>query len=519
MRALLLVRRGAPLTRSLVHTLRQQGFEPFVLSSLPADGGIAFREMCARIEVECAVSADVALSLEEVTKVAGEIEDCAFCLTMADSQRPLMAEANQLLGAPDVTPAALQGALDKYLMRTTLGGLGLSRLQSLRVDDPELRTRLAAGETFVVKPRRGVASLCVGLVRTWDGVEELRTAFEEGPGERDMMAEYFAGNELIAESFFDGRELSLEIVRQDGHDRLVVDHEKTVLEFGAGTVLERGLASPVAGLTDAELATARELADAVLDALGLTDGCYHVELRVNGEGVAEIVEINPRVGGGLIWNSIRAQYDRSITEDWIAVLARREVPAPIERRCGTYMQLAYPGEQRQILGVDHDTSMPEPAVYEETASPGDTPIAHREFFGAGMLWTTSLATHREEVAALAPREYCTFRYVPGLSGRPVLLVLEPDYPTLVAAVATEGVDVVVCHQDPVAPSPEYRAIRDGLALLVRVPAWSATEACVALARQACEGARVQDILAPHAVTREVEAQLRADAGLVTTPVS
>ncbi|MEV6604651.1 ATP-grasp domain-containing protein [Kutzneria sp. NPDC051319] len=500
MRALLLVRRGAPLTRSHVHTLRCKGFEPFALSSLPADGGAQFRRMCADIEVEHAVSQGVTITSDEVAAVVKAVDGLVFCLTQADSLRPLMAEANRLLGAPDVAPEALVHTLDKHLMRKALN----TTIESLRVTDPVLRQRIEAGETFVVKPRRGVGSLCVGLVREWADVEALQRAFDEGPADADMMAEYFADNELIAESFFDGREISLEIIRRDGVSAYVVDHDKTLIEFGADTVLERGMASPVTILDDEELDRAKTVAQQAMDVLGLTDGGYHVELRVNAEGTAEIVEINPRVGGGMVWESIHLQYGRSITDDWIDVLSGRPVTALGERRCGTYAQLAYPREQRQLLGVDRNEAMPEPEIYDELITPGDVPIAHREYFGALVLWRTKLATHREEVAALVPVEYCDFVYSPGLTGRPVLLVLEPDWDTLRAAVAVDGVDVVVCHQGPVVVTPEYDGVRDGLALLVQVPDWSTVDVVL----DAVAGAEIADIMAPHDVTRQAEARLR-----------
>jgi len=241
-----------------------------------------------------------------------------------------------------------------------------------------------------------------------------------------------------------------------------------------------------------------------MDTLNLTDGGYHVELRVNAEGVTEIVEINPRIGGGMVWESINAQYGRSVTDDWIDVLAGTPVTPLGERRCGTYAQLAYPREQRQLLGVNRNQAMPDPEIYDELITPGEVPIAHREHFGALVLWETTLATHREEVKALVPVEYCEFVYSPGLSGRPVLLVLEPDWDTLRAAVAVDGVDVVVCHQDPVVVTPEYDDVRDGLALLVQVPDWSTVDGIV----EVLAGAEIADIMAPHDITRQAEARLR-----------
>jgi biotin carboxylase len=512
MRALLLVRRGAALTRSHVRTLRRKGFEPFVLSSLPADGGTQFRWMCAELEVEHAVSAGVCITSEEVAAAVEAVDGLVFCLTQADSLRPLMAEANRLLGAPDATPAALTGALDKHRMRKTLQANGLSAIDSLRTDDPVLRQRIEAGERFVVKPRRGVGSLCVGLVGAWAEVLRLQDAFDAGPADADMMAEYFADNELVAESFFDGREISLEIVRQNGASAYVVDHDKTLIEFGPDTVLERGMASPATVVTAEELAHAETVARQAMAVLGLTDGAYHVEMRVNTAGATEIVEINPRVGGGMVWESIELQYGRSITEDWIDVLSQRPVEPLGERRCGSYAQLAFPREQRQLLGVDRNPAMPDPEIYDELITPGEVPIAHREHFGALVLWRTELATHNDEVAALVPVEYCDFVYSPGLSGRPVLLVLEPDWDTLRAAVAVDGVDVVVCHQDPVHVTPEYDDIRDGLALLVRVPGWSTVDAAVTTVLAAVNGAELAGIMAPHDLTREAEARIRKALG-------
>ena len=407
---------------------------------------------------------------------------------------------------------ALTGTLDKHLMRKTLQANGLSEIDSLPLTDPALRQRIEAGQQFVVKPRRGVGSLCVGLVSTWTDVENLQHAFDEGPADADMMAEYFADNELIAESFFDGREISLEILRQDGADKVVVDHDKALIEFGTDTVLERGMASPVTILSDEELAHAKAVAHKAMEILGLTDGGYHVELRVNAAGAAEIVEINPRVGGGMVWESIHLQYGRSITDDWIDVLSRRPVAPLGERRCGSYAQLAYPREQRQLLGVDRNPAMPDPEIYDELIIPGEVPIAHREYFGALVLWRTELATHREEVAELIPVEYCDFVYSPGLSGKPVLLLLEPDWDALRAAVSVEGVDVVVCHQDPVHVTPEYDDVRDGLALLVRVPGWSYVDASVNVVLAACEGSEVVDIMAPHDITLEAEARIRKALG-------
>jgi predicted ATP-grasp superfamily ATP-dependent carboligase len=460
--------------------------------------------MCDELDVRCVVSADVAVTSEEAMATVREIPDCAFAITMADSQRTLMAEANGLLGAHDVTPGALRHCLDKHLMRTRLFKLGLSRLRPLRVADPELRRRIDAGEQFVVKPRRGVASLCVGLVREWADVEALQAMFDQGPGEGDMMAEYFQDNELIAENFHDGREVSFEVIRQDGHDRISIDHEKTLLDFADGTVLERGLASPVVGVTEDELDAARGVADEAMDALGLDNGCYHVELRIDQTGRPELIEINPRVGGGLLWDSIRLQYDRSLIDDWIDVLAGAPVKPLVDRRCGTYMQLAYPTPGKQVLAIDRNPDLPAPEVFEKSIAPGAVALAGRESFGADALWKTELATHRDQVAQLVAEEYCVFSYVRGLTGKPVLLALDPDADAWQAIAALpDDVDVVVCHQESV----EFPAVRDRVGKLVAIKSWDASETVETIV-ESCDGAPISDILATGSITQAVADQVR-----------
>jgi biotin carboxylase len=515
MRALLLVRRNATITPFTVQTLRSKCFEPFVLSSLPDDGGTEFRQMCARLEVDCAVSAGIKITLAEVAEAIAKLEDCAFCFSLADSQRELMAEANKLIGTPDVDPAALRGAVDKHTMRTTLARHGLSRLLSLRLTDTGTRTVLEAGEPFVVKPRRGANSLCVAVVRSWAEAAAMQAAFDEGAGDGDMLAEYFAAdNELIAESFFEGRELSVELIRRGGQNLVMVDHEKTVLEFGGGTVLERGMASPVVAITPSQLAAAHRLAGEALDALGLSDGCYHVELRVNEADEPEIVEINPRIGGALIWDSIHAQYDRSFTEDWIDLLAGRELAPLAERRCGTYQQLAHAERGRPIMTVDFNGKLPEPAECHIAATPGERAAPYREHFTASALWTTELASHSEQVAGLVAEEYFGFRYLPGPTGRPVALVLQPpDYEVLKTAAAIEDVDVVVVTDGPMAVVPEYFEVCERLAAIVRVPSWSDLDECLCLIRETCAGSPIRAVIAPQDVTREAAERITVDAGL------
>jgi predicted ATP-grasp superfamily ATP-dependent carboligase len=323
-----------------------------------------------------------------------------------------MAEINGRLGAIDVPPERVHAAQDKYLVRARLRDAGQSAIDSRRLDDPELRVRLERGERYIVKPRRGSGSLFTQPVSSFGEVEKLAAAFRRGTTAGDIYEEFFVDNELIAESYFDGREISLEMLRQGGRTLFVCEHEKSVLTLSASAVLERGLSSPAVGISAPDLARGTELATRTLDLLQLGDGCYHVELRMNDARQWEIIEVNPRIGGGFIFDSVRHQYDRSLVADWIEVLSGRPVPdiAPGPRRCGTYLQVNYAEAGRTIATLERNDRLPAPAMFIEVMKPGAVARGDREDIGAMSLWLTSLDTHSALVATLVANEYVTFQY-------------------------------------------------------------------------------------------------------------
>jgi hypothetical protein len=224
------------------------------------------------------------------------------------------------------------------------------------------------------------------------------------------------------------------------------------------------------------------------------------------------VEINPRVGGAMIWDSIRLQYDRSVTADWVDVLAGREVAPLTARRCGTYQQLAHAEQRRPLMAADTNPKLPEPAVRSVQVSLGERSTPYRENFIASALWTTDLAGHDEQVAALMAEEYFTFRYLPGLTGRPVVLVLEPTDFEVVKEAAAKGADVVVARRDPVAVVPEYVEMCERIAALVRIASWADVEDCLSLIRETCAGGRIGAVLAPPELT-PVADRIRIEAGI------
>lgn len=517
MRALLLVHRGSRLTEPMVDIIRKKGFEPFVLSSAPFDDGASWRAVCERIGVKHHLSDSFVLTEDEVVQQARVVPDCTFCFTFWDGQRRAMAVANQVLGAHDVSPAAVQAALDKHVMRRMLAEHGLTSLRPFLLGDPELRQRLDRGERHIVKPRRGAGSLCTRAVTSWAQVQQQVEAFERGTDHADLLAEFFQDNELIAETFFPGREVSFEVVRQGGRTLLASDHERTVLDFAAETVLERGFASPPVFLSEDAVHAARTLGDRALDALDLGEGCYHVEVSVGEEetGRCEIIELNPRLGGQYMFDSVRLQHGRSLLDDWIDVLAGRPLELAGPRQCGTYYQAHYLEPGRQVLGMRLDQDLPAPELFSAMFKESSVGRSDREDLGAMTIWTTDLTTHRETVETLVDREYCTFVYAKGLTGRPLFLVFEPTNHvySVIEAADRMGFDVVVFHTLPIVSSGPYTAGRAGIALSHPLPSWDDPDAWFAAVLEVCAGHEVAGTYAAQEIALPLEARVQEHFGL------
>jgi biotin carboxylase len=526
--ALLLVHRGSASTSRLAKIYRDKGFEPLVFSSAPFDDGSGFAAICRELGVVYAIGNSVATTTDQVRQAFGAaLEHCRFCFGVWEGQRAVMAELNQLFGARDASAEAVRQSQDKFFMRTRLREHGLSAVAVHRLDDPELQSRLERGERLILKPRRGAGSLLTRVVTSLSEVEALAAAFGAGPSANDLFAEFFFENELIAESFVDGRELSLEMILQGGKTVFACEHEKTVLEFIGSTVLERGLASPAVALSAEEVRGATELAERTLAALGLADGCYHVELRVRDTGESEIIEVNPRIGGGLIGDSVQQQFGRSMVHDWIDILdGKPPAVGASERKCGIYFQLAYPEQGRQVLALHKNEQLPKPETFVQVVQLGASARGDREDIAAMTLWRTELDSHRVEVAKLAASEYATFTYARKQAGASsslgatqpaVFLVFEPinHMYKVIEAASRRGLDVLVLHSQPLISSGPYASCLGHISEAHKIADWDHNDANFDRLLEMTKGRRVVGTYAAHEVTLEFEARVQEHFGLPT----
>jgi biotin carboxylase len=321
------------------------GLHPVVLAADPARYPYLDQDAVAHARVD---TDDDAAVLAAVRGVSGQ----APVVGVTSSSEYFVARAARAarhLGLPAPDPDRVQECRDKRRQRRLLADSPAGRAGPgfEEVVDPAQAAAAAArlGPRVVVKPVQGSGSVGVRCCDTPDEARDhaaellARTTDERGrptPGA------------VLVESFLTGPEFSIEVF--DGVVVAVVEKEVGPLPY----FVEMGHVVPPdpAALGGAGLdAVAGAALDAVA-ALGLQWGPVHVEVRLTSGGPA-VVEVNPRLAGGLIPVLVRLVHGVDLVE---AVVRRAAGMPPAVARAGTTtaaaIRFALADRRGVVSGVD-----------------------------------------------------------------------------------------------------------------------------------------------------------------------
>ncbi|MEU0658508.1 ATP-grasp domain-containing protein [Streptomyces lavendulocolor] len=248
-----------------------------------------------------------------VDLVAGFHRVRPFAAVAAVSENALLPAAalNDRLGLRGASLDAVRVLTDKWAMRRRLAEHGGSTVvAALGSTAADLRAFGADnGFPFIAKPVAAMGSYGVTLVDGPERTDEAAERFLRSGATAFLMEEYLDGPEISVESFsFTGRHVVLTLT-----DKLV----------GAGFV-EAGHAVPA----DQDEATTAEVVDLVgrfLDAVGLTDGPSHVEVKLTSRG-PRVVEGHARRGGDRINDLVRLVHGIDMEELTMAWAMGRAAP-------------------------------------------------------------------------------------------------------------------------------------------------------------------------------------------------
>lgn len=264
----------------------------------------------------------VALRVEQLRRA----QEVHALLTFSEFYVPVVAEVAQRLGMPYLSPTAARTCRSKPATREALRAAG-HRIPEFRVLASEEDVRSAAAELSfpcVVKPPADSSSKGVLQVA---GPEGLMDHFRRLHAWRINDRGQELSGEVLVESLLSGPEVSVETVTLPSGELVVVGITAKHLS-PPPLFVEVGHDFP-ALLAPAESARIEVEVAAALEAVGFDFGPAHTEVRLTPQGPV-VVEINPRLAGGMIPALVRYATGVDLLEVFLDLLRRRPVDlAPV----------------------------------------------------------------------------------------------------------------------------------------------------------------------------------------------
>jgi len=187
---------------------------------------------------------------------------------------------------------------------------------------------------LVVKPAYGAASAFVVKV---DDEVELRESYEYIKKKISPRVESALndGLEIFVEEYIDGDEVDLDILVQNGKIKFcaVSDNSKTSEPF----FIEKVRTTP-SNLPPKNQAELLDMADEVLEKLGILNACVHFEAKSTARGLMPL-EINLRLGGDEVYPSVKAAWRVDLVENMLKIALGVYIPK-FEFPSGPYEYLA-----------------------------------------------------------------------------------------------------------------------------------------------------------------------------------
>lgn len=268
---------------------------------------------------------------------------------------------------------ALEAATNKYVARQRLHAAGVPDVPfGLASDEASLLDAARRiGYPVILKPLTGVgSSLIFKCADDAEARKAFRFAMRRLPAayyDQLRMAPHRIGSmqfdparSMLVERYLDGREASVECIVLGNEVIPLVVHDKLDVEERRGVVLEHLLVAPPCRFTRAEVGAMKRHAVASIRALGLRDMFCHVEMRYVDDG-PRVLEINPRVGGACITESIETFTNLKVNATRVALILGKGPEIRRRRARRHAMMLLFSprhGTIRRLSGVQRLHDLP-----------------------------------------------------------------------------------------------------------------------------------------------------------------
>lgn len=294
-------------------------------------------------------------SIAEPSSIAGVTSSSEYFVAAA-------AELAADLGLPHPDAAAITACRDKAIQRRLLRTYGVAGPDFATATRPEQAADLASllGLPVVLKPAAGSGSVGVRLCHRPAEVAEAARAALAGE-----LAGIPTQSTVLVEQYLDGPEYSVETfgTRVVG---ITGKHVGPPPHF-----IETGHDFPARLPVGAQAALA-ETALRALAALGLGWGPAHVELRL-GPGGPAVIEVNPRLAGGMIPDLVRLATGVDLVEATVANAAGLPLRLDPTRAAGAAIRFLVAERSGLFVaagGLDRAAASPRVAEVVLTRRPG-----------------------------------------------------------------------------------------------------------------------------------------------------
>jgi len=352
--------------RLFARTARSMGFAPVLITARPEKYAYLAEEGAPEVVVVPRVDED-----ELHARIAARWGGAAGVAGITSSSEYFVATAAALaarFGLPGPDAASVRAARDKSRQREVLaaGGVPSPAFRAVSSAQGAAAAAREIGFPVVLKPVDGSGSV---------GVRACADAAEAGSHAALLFASGESGARVLVESFVAGDEFSVEVFSGQvvGITRKHLGDPPFFVEAG------HDYPADVPGEVAAALVDSVTRGTALL---GLGWGPLHWELRIDREGRAVPMEVNPRLAGGFIPELVRhAQGIDLIRQTLRLVVGREPELVPTHRYYASIRFLFAPGAGRLAAIEGRSEALGRPDVVEVSAyrRPGDELAVHGDF--------------------------------------------------------------------------------------------------------------------------------------------
>lgn len=298
-------------------------------------------------------------------------EELAGVTSTSDFYAPTVADLGAWLGLPRNPVEAMLTCRNKALLRQRLVTAGVRQPRFVVLHEPVAADSVAdAVATLdlpcVVKPVDDSGSNAVRLCHSVsESVEQVERILSVRTNVRGMPT----ARSVLVEQYLPGPEFSVELFSWAGTAHCVGITQKTVTGAPHFVESQHFFPAPLAPEAAAEI---EDLARRAVDAAGVTVGATHVEVKLTETGAA-IVEINPRLAGGMIPELIRLATGINLLEQQLRVASglRPQLVAQRSLHAGIRFLLAErEGVLVEAAGIDSAATVPGVSQVTVTAERG-----------------------------------------------------------------------------------------------------------------------------------------------------